>query len=121
MPTPKPVSDHAGQRIREERKRRKWTPGALADRCCELGYPDLTTNTIKDIESGRRYDDGARRRGIELDELFTIADALDCKPFHLLPMLITLRDVIGTVNEETLQQLSDTIQAVLSFLNADLV
>jgi transcriptional regulator with XRE-family HTH domain len=78
------VSDVAAARVREVRKRRGWQPADLAARCAELGAGHLTENVIENIESGRRDKQGRRRRDVTVDELLTLAVALNVAPVHLL-------------------------------------
>jgi transcriptional regulator with XRE-family HTH domain len=76
-------SDIAGARIREVRKRRDWQPADLAARCAELDGGKWTENTIENIEGGRRRG-GSHRRAITVDELLTLALALNVAPLHLI-------------------------------------
>jgi hypothetical protein len=59
-------------------------PAELAARCAELGAGHLTENVIENIESGRRDKQGRRRRDVTVDELLTLAVALNVAPVHLL-------------------------------------
>lgn len=65
------------------RKRRGWQPADLAERCRELGAPDLTENVIENIES-RSARASKRPRPVTVDELASLALALDVFPVHLL-------------------------------------
>lgn len=60
------------------------TAKALAAKCAELGLPGLTAQALSNIESGRRGEDGRRRREVTVDELFGLAFALSVAPVHLL-------------------------------------
>lgn len=78
------ASDLVGERVRKLREGR-FTVRQLADRCSELGAPELTAATIANIETGRRdKDTGKRRRDITIDELLALALALDAPPLVLL-------------------------------------
>ena len=111
---PKPVSDTTGTRIRETRKRHLWTVDDLASALTRQGDDHLTASVIGDIESGRRYSDGARRRGIELDELYAIARALDCSPLLLLPSEEGT-GYLGPMQEKDLAELIDDLKGWQSF------
>jgi transcriptional regulator with XRE-family HTH domain len=78
------VSDVVADKIRELRKERHWRVTDLADRCKERGADYLTANVIENIESGRRDQDGNRRRAITVDELYAFAEALGVPPLRLL-------------------------------------
>lgn len=78
------VSDVVAARVRALRKARNWLTGDVAARCAELGVPELTENVIENIESGRRRN-GRRTRAVTVDELYTLAEALDAPPVALLP------------------------------------
>lgn len=82
--TSKTVSDVVARRVRDVRKSQGLNASDLAQRCLDLGVPHLTAATISNIETGRRDDDGRRRRTVSVDELFALAAALDVAPVHLL-------------------------------------
>ncbi len=65
------------RRMKELRQRRGWTAAELADRCAEIGMPELNRSVIANIESHRR-------KYVTVDEAFTLAYALDVAPIHLL-------------------------------------
>lgn len=65
------------RRVREARKARGWSAQQLAERCADLGMPELDRSTIANIENGRR-----QRVGV--DELLVLALALGVAPVHLL-------------------------------------
>jgi transcriptional regulator with XRE-family HTH domain len=84
-PTPRPTpSDLVAARIQALRQSRGWTAKDLALRCAELGASQLTAAVIANIETGRRDASGHRRREVSVDELLTIAQALDMPPFDLI-------------------------------------
>jgi hypothetical protein len=56
---------------------RRWAAADLAERCADLGMPELNRSVIANIESGRRRD-------VSVDELLVFARALDVAPVHLL-------------------------------------
>lgn len=78
------LSDTVAERIILWRKRHGWNRERLAERCAEVGMPELTASAITNIESGRRKPDGTRRRTITVDELAVLAWALDVPPISLL-------------------------------------
>ena len=88
MPTDIPkaltVSDIIAGEIRAIRRARDLTAQQLAERCAEVGFPDLTTQALSNIESGRRDGDGRRRRYITVEELLAIGCALNVAPLDLL-------------------------------------
>lgn len=59
----------------------------LRRRCAEIGAPELTAQTIANIENGRRDATGRRRRHVTVDELLALAIALDVAPVHLMAPL----------------------------------
>lgn len=74
-----------GARVREVRRRHGWTAAQLAERCAEIGAPEITSSVVTDLETGRRdKTTGRRRRSITVDELLVLACALDVAPVHLL-------------------------------------
>lgn len=82
-------SDTVGANVRLIRKKRGWSVAELARRCAELGggAEKLTAPIIENIEHGRRRD-GERTRGITVDELIFLADALCVGPGVLLPTMM---------------------------------
>ncbi len=79
------VSDLVARRIQQLRKDQGMASAArLAAECSRLGAPEVTTNTIANIESGRRDSDGRRRRDVTVDELLAISAALGVPPVALL-------------------------------------
>jgi transcriptional regulator with XRE-family HTH domain len=82
--TEKP-SDVVARRVREIRKQRGWTAERLAAECARVGASQLTASVIANIESGRRDQQGRRRRDVTVDELLHLAAALDVDMSHLLP------------------------------------
>jgi transcriptional regulator with XRE-family HTH domain len=83
MATP---SDVVAERVREVRKKNRMTVAQLAERCAELGVPELTEQAIYNLEAGRRdrRRQGLRRRAVTVDELLVLALALHVAPVHLL-------------------------------------
>lgn len=74
-----------GARVREVRRLRDWTAAQLAERCADLGAPEITSSVVTDLETGRRdKTTGRRRRNITVDELLVLALALDVAPVHLI-------------------------------------
>jgi transcriptional regulator with XRE-family HTH domain len=66
--TETPLSDIVAGRVRELRQRWGWSAARLAERCAEVGAPQLTASVIANIESGRRDKQGRRRREVTVDE-----------------------------------------------------
>lgn len=78
------ASDLAAERVRRLRTGRGWTVRQLADRCKEIGAPELSAAVIANIESGRRDKaSGERRRDVTVDEVLALALALDAPPLLL--------------------------------------
>lgn len=69
--------------VKASRQQRGWTAARLAQRCAETGAPEITTAVIANIETGRRDQDGRRRRDVTVDELVAFARALDMRPSEL--------------------------------------
>ncbi|NUV63248.1 helix-turn-helix domain-containing protein [Streptomyces sp. CAI-85] len=78
------MSDVVAERIAEVRRKRGMNVKQLAERCAELGAPELTAHTLYNLESGRRDKDGRRRREVTVDELLKLAYVLSVAPVHLL-------------------------------------
>ena len=73
-------SEVVALRVRQLRQARGWSARVLAERCAELGAPDIDRIRIANLESGRR-------RAVSIDETFALAYALDVSPLHLaLPL-----------------------------------
>jgi transcriptional regulator with XRE-family HTH domain len=81
MTTP---SDVAAANVRRFRKDKGWTAQRLADECASLGAVDLSAAVIANIETGRRDNDGVRRRDVTVDELLALAVALNVSPSQFL-------------------------------------
>jgi transcriptional regulator with XRE-family HTH domain len=77
------LSDSVAEQVTRWRKHRGWSREQLADRCKELGMPDLTPAAITNVESGRKQQ-GVRRRHITVDELLVLATALKVPAFLLI-------------------------------------
>lgn len=77
-------SDYAAARIKAVRIARGLTATELARRCATLGTPQLTRSVIGDIETGRKGSNRHRRRPVSVDELLTLALALNTPPLWLL-------------------------------------
>lgn len=56
----------------------------LAKVCAERGAPQLTASVLMNIESGRRSEDGRRRRHVTVDEVMALAYVLEVSPMALL-------------------------------------
>jgi transcriptional regulator with XRE-family HTH domain len=81
--TSKRPSDIVGERVKKIRQDRRWTAEALAMRC----PPEITRSVIANIETGRRDAHGQRRRDVTVDELVSLAHALEVAPILLLAPL----------------------------------
>jgi transcriptional regulator with XRE-family HTH domain len=77
------ASDILGERVKQLRTERQWTAKHLADVCAANGAPELTAPVIANIETGRRDQDGRRRRQVTIDEVLVLAFALDVPPVYL--------------------------------------
>jgi transcriptional regulator with XRE-family HTH domain len=77
-------SDIVAKRVREVRRRRSLSVAQLAQRCAELGMPELTEQALYNLEAGRADKRGRRRRAVTVDELLALALALHVAPVHLL-------------------------------------
>lgn len=84
MTSARTFSDVVAERVREVRRKQGLTAAQLAEFCARLGYPELTTQALSNIESGRRDKDGRRRRYVTVDELIGLARALEVAPVYLL-------------------------------------
>jgi transcriptional regulator with XRE-family HTH domain len=73
-----------GDRLKEFRQIRGLTAGGLAERCAQIGAPEITRSVIANIETGRRGPDGRRRREISVDEVLVFAYALQVPPLALV-------------------------------------
>ncbi len=96
---PRP-SDVIASRVRQLRDERGWSARRLAEECAKVGAPELTPSAIANIESGRRGDEGERRRQVTAEELIALAIALDVSPAHLL----------APADEKAAVRLTDTIK-----------
>jgi transcriptional regulator with XRE-family HTH domain len=72
-----PPSAVVAAQLRYLRRQNGLTVQDLAKRCADVGNPELTATMIYNIESGRPAKDGNRRRHVTVDELMTLAVALD--------------------------------------------
>ena len=76
------VSDVVAARVREVRGKRHLTVAELAARCAERGAPELTAQALYKLE--QRRPGKLRPRPVTVDELLTLAIALNVAPVHLL-------------------------------------
>jgi transcriptional regulator with XRE-family HTH domain len=81
------ASDLVGERIKLARERRGWSQTQLAERCEEIGAPELTKQVIGTIERGRRDRGGSRHRQITIEEIFAFSAALAVPVLWLLAPL----------------------------------
>jgi transcriptional regulator with XRE-family HTH domain len=82
------ASDTVGANVRMMRKNRGLSVAELAEKCADLGSPQITAAVIENIEHGRRKN-GDRTRDVTVDELIILADALMVGPGLLLPEMIS--------------------------------
>jgi transcriptional regulator with XRE-family HTH domain len=66
-------SEAVARRVKAERRRQGISAARLAERCAELGMPELNRDVIANIETGRRHD-------VSVDQLWTLAAALNVPP-----------------------------------------
>jgi hypothetical protein len=78
------VSDVVAARVREVREKRRITAVDLAGRCAALGEPQLTVQALYKLEGRRESPKSRRPRPVTVDELITLAIALNVAPVHLL-------------------------------------
>jgi transcriptional regulator with XRE-family HTH domain len=78
------TSDNVVRRVQAFRKHHGWSAARLADECAKAGFPQLTASVIANIESGRRDEQGRRRRHVTVEELVAFAVALQTSPVVLL-------------------------------------
>lgn len=71
------LSDIAASAVVRRRQSCGLTRAQLAARCADLGHHTLTEPALANIETGRRGATGKRRREVTVDELATLAAALD--------------------------------------------
>jgi transcriptional regulator with XRE-family HTH domain len=78
-------SEAIARRVKRERQRQGISAARLAERCAELGMPELTRDVLVNIEQGRRHD-------VSVDQLWTLAAALNVPPSLLqIPLGATQR------------------------------
>lgn len=76
---------------------------ALAERCAQVGAPELSQSVLQNIEHGRPRD-GQRTRFVTVEELLALARALGvtsavlCPDLNELPEGVVLPDVAQTIN-----------------------
>jgi len=88
-------SDGVVWQLKEIRKKRGWSAAKLAEECAKAGFPQLTESVIANIESGRRDEQGRRRREVTVDELDAFARVLGVAPAELL----ALRERVASARE----------------------
>lgn len=110
------VSDVVGQRVREVRRKQGLSGADLATRCASLGMPHLSAATISNLETGRRDDEGRRRRNITVDEWLTLAVALNVAPVHLL---VPIDDERGRRHMDVAPMLPLPVDAVRAWVRGE--
>lgn len=70
--------------VRTYRRRQDLTLAQLAEKCAELGAPQLSYSALANIERGATADAKRKPRDVSLDELAVLARALDVPPVMLL-------------------------------------
>ncbi|WP_329400799.1 helix-turn-helix transcriptional regulator [Streptomyces melanogenes] len=86
-------SDVIAEQVRRHRTRLGLNREQLAERCAELGAPELTYSALVDIENGRKTKEGKRRRHVTVDELLVLGLALAVPPLLLACPLDTAQPV----------------------------
>jgi transcriptional regulator with XRE-family HTH domain len=111
-------SEAVAQQVRELRHKRGWSAQDLANRCAEIGAADMTSAVLANIETGRRHPrTGIRRRQVTVEELLTLARALDVLPIDLLePLRARTLDF-----PESVEQLRRAVEGVQHALAAGVV
>ncbi|WAL67211.1 helix-turn-helix transcriptional regulator [Amycolatopsis cynarae] len=105
-------SDVVGDRVRQVRKLRRLSVEELAERCEQVGAPQLTVPALYVIESGRRErETGRRRRMVTVDEWLALALALNVSPLVLL--LPDQFDARFDLTAGTSAQASDVVQWII--------
>lgn len=99
------LSDTVGEQIASWRRRRGWNRQHLADECALRGMPELTRDSIGNIENGRRQE-GIRRRVVSVDELAVIASALGIPPVLLVVPVLTAQQIELFPGSETVSTLA---------------
>jgi transcriptional regulator with XRE-family HTH domain len=82
MANERTASDVVAARVRDVRIKRRLTVAKLAARCAALGVPELTAQAVYKLEA--RRPGKLRPRPVTVDELLTLAVALNVAPVHLL-------------------------------------
>jgi transcriptional regulator with XRE-family HTH domain len=89
---PQPIAQCVASQIRTFRKRRGMTLAQLAERCEELGAPQLQFAALANIERGATAETKRKPREVSLVELAVLARALQVPPALLM-------FPVGTVDE----------------------
>jgi hypothetical protein len=115
------VSDLVANRIRKIRDGRHWSAARLARECAKAGYPQLTEAVIVNIETGRRDQQGRRRREVSIDELAAFCMTLEL-PLSALLSPSGSKPAMDERHlawlEETTRRLDDIAQQVMRVTNA---
>ncbi len=88
------ASDTVAERIRHYRRQWGWDLQRLASECARVGGSGLTASVLANIESGRRDQNGRRRRDVNIDEMLILAYALRVPPVLMFIPLGT-NDVVA--------------------------
>lgn len=78
------ISQCVAAQIRAFRRRQDLTLAQLADKCAELGAPQLSFSSLANIERGATAESRRKPRDVSLDELAILARALNVPPVMLL-------------------------------------
>lgn len=77
-------SDLVAKQVRKRRGDLGLNREQLAEKCAQLGAPQLTPAALTNIETGRRTADGKRRREVSVEELLVLGRALLTPPILLV-------------------------------------
>jgi transcriptional regulator with XRE-family HTH domain len=77
-------SEIIATQVRKRRRQLDLNRQQLADKCAQVGAPNITAAALTNIETGRPDKEGNRRRDVTAEELLALAAALDMHPIDLL-------------------------------------
>ena len=77
-------SEIIANQVRKRRRQLDITREQLAEKCVDVGAPQLTLAALTNIETGRPDSQGRRRRDVTVEELIALAAALKIHPVDLM-------------------------------------
>jgi transcriptional regulator with XRE-family HTH domain len=77
------------RRLKELRAAHRWSAQDVANRCAEVGMPQLNRTVISNLENPRKH------RAVTLEEAFVLAYVLDVAPIYLF-LPVDLSDTLVT-------------------------